>query len=188
MLALSLLAACNRDDNSDHTPTVRGNTIVEPETRVDSVPQEEPAVVRQAWRSANDAARSTVGNMRVSIESVRGGPVVFAYANGVTIRAQPINVVPANQRSGVGGQTFAAVLSADPRVDVHLYRVLDENIARSAGQGVCGADHARHLAVSEFVDSQGRWVFKVAAFEGERPPGGSEDPRLCVAFAYTAAP
>lgn len=190
LLMFSLVAACNREDQDDHTPVVHGDTIVEPETRVDSVPQEEPAVVRQSWRAANDAARSTVGNLRVSIESVRGGPVVFAFANGVTIRAQPINVVPSDQRSGVGGQSFAAVFGGDPRVDTHLYRVIEENISRSAGQGLCGADHTRHLAVSEFVDSAGRWVFKVAAFKGERPPGGGlgEDPQLCTAFAYTAAP
>ncbi|HVZ99850.1 MAG TPA: hypothetical protein VG841_06005 [Caulobacterales bacterium] len=189
LLMACAVAACSRENQSDHAPAVRGNTIVEPETRVDAVPQEEPAVVRQQWRAVSQAARGAVGNLRVSIEGVRGGPVVFAFANGVTIRAQPINVAPSDQRSGVDGQSFAAVLGGDPRVDTHLYRVLEENISRSAGQGLCGAQHTRHLAVSEFVDSAGRWVFKVAAFKGERPPGGSgEDPQLCTAFAYTAAP
>ncbi|MES1198911.1 MAG: hypothetical protein ABUS48_02920 [Pseudomonadota bacterium] len=183
-------AACNRSDQTDQGPIVRPQTVVEPETRVDPVPQEEPAVVRQAWRATNDAARNTVGNLRVSIESVRGGPLVFAFANGVTIRAQPTDVAPSDTRSGVPNESFAAVLNGDPRVDTHLYRVLDENVSQSAGHGLCGAQHTKYLAVSEYVDSAGRWVFKVAAFQGERQPGAAsgEDPQLCTAFAYTAAP
>ena len=190
ILAAAALAACGRNDQTDDATTVRPQTIVEPETRVDPVPQEEPAVVRQSWRAANDAARNTVGNLRVSIETIRGGPLVFAFANGVTIRAQPTDVVPSDARSGVGGQSFAAVFGGDPRVDTHLYRVLDENVSQSAGHGLCGPQHTKYLAVSEFVDSAGRWVFKVAAFQGERPPGAAsgEDPQLCTAFAYTAAP
>lgn len=189
MMLLFGVAACGRDPQADNSSPTRPQTVVEPEIHVDAVPQEEPAVVRQLWRAANDPARNVVGNLRVSIESVRGGPLVFAFANGVTIRAQPIDVVPSDQRSGVPGQSFAVALGGDPRVDTHLYRVLDENISQSAGHGLCGQDHTRHLAASEFVDSAGRWVFKVAAFKGVRPPGDSdEDPQLCTAFAYTAAP
>ena len=53
---------------------------------------------------------------------------MFAFANGITVRAQAYNVVPADSRSGVGGQSFAAVLGGDPRVEAYLYRVLDENL------------------------------------------------------------
>lgn len=187
-LAGFALAACERENADEQTSTVRASTVVDPELRVDAVPQEEPAVARQQWRAANDAARTVTGNLRVSLESVRGGPVVFAFASGVTLRAQPIAVVPADTRSGVGGQSFAAVLGGDPRVDAHLYRVIDENVSSSASQGgLCGGDRARHLVVSEFVDSGSRWVFKVAAFKGERPPGVSgQDPALCAAFYYAA--
>src|SRR5690606_14511358 len=118
--ALGLLAGgCNRDNEAAEGPRVRTTTIVEPETRVDTVPQEEPAVARTQWRATSDAARSITGNLRVSIETRRGGPLIFAFANGITVRAQPYNVVPADSRSGVGGQSFAAVLGGDPRVDVY---------------------------------------------------------------------
>jgi hypothetical protein len=112
--------------------------------------------------------------------------VIFAFANGITVRAQPYNMVPADSRSGVGGQSFAAVLGGDPRVNAFLYRVLDENVTRSAAQGgLCGEDAARYMAVSEFVDGSGRWVFKIAAFRGsEAPP--SDDPQLCNSYAYIA--
>lgn len=182
-----MLAACSRDDDSGKAPQVRASTVVEPEVRVDTVPQEEPAVARSQWRASNDRARAVAGNLRVSIESVRGGPLVFAFANGVTIRAQPYGVAPADSRSGVGGQSFAAVLGGDPRVDVYLYRVLEENVSASAAQGgLCGEAAARHMAVSEFVDGSGRWVFKLAAFRGEATPPSSADPELCAAYAYTA--
>lgn len=182
-----VLGACSRGDNSDSTPRVRPSTVVEPETRVDTVPQEEPAVARQQWRAGNDAARTITGNLRVSIERNRGGPLVFAFATGVTVRAQPYNVAPADSRSGVGGQSFAAVLGGDPRVDVYLYRVLSENVSASAPRGgLCGEATTRNLAVSEFVDGSGRWVFKVAAFRGEATPPSSADPELCNTFAFTA--
>lgn len=187
MAALSLVASgCTRDDKGDEPQRPRGSTIVEPETRVDTVPQEEPAVARTQWRAASDSARRVSGNLRVSIEGTRGGPVIFAFANGITVRAQPYNVVPADSRSGVGGQSFAAVLGGDPRVNAFLYRVLDENVTQSAAQGgLCGEVETRYMAVSEFVDGSGRWVFKIAAFRGaEAPP--TSDPQLCQAYGYIA--
>jgi hypothetical protein len=187
MAALSRAAsACSRQDQGDQPERPRGSTVIEPETRVDVVPQEEPAVARQEWRAATDASRRVTGNLRVSIEGARGGPVIFAFATGVTVRAQPYNMVAADSRSGVGGQSFAAVLAGDPRVNVYLYRVLDENVTPSAGQGgLCGEDRTRFMAVSEFVDGSGRWVFKVAAFRGDQAPPVN-DPGLCNAYAYIA--
>ncbi len=187
--ALGLLTgACSRETEGEQAPGVRRSTVVEPETRgVDVVPQEEPAVARSQWRAASDAARSVSGNLRVSLEGPRGGPVIFAFANGITVRAQPYAVVPADSRSGVGGQSFAAVLGGDPRVDAWLYRVLDENVTSSASQGgLCGQGRSRHLAVSEFVDGSGRWVFKIAAFRGDSELGASNSPDLCNSYAYMA--
>jgi hypothetical protein len=186
--ALALLAAaCDRDSDVKQAPSVRPSTVVSPETGVDTVPQEEPAVARTQWRAANDQARSVAGNLRVSLEARRGGPVIFAFANGVTVRAQPYAVVGADSRSGVGGQSFAAVMGGDPRVDAWLYRVINENVTRSAAQGgLCGQDSTRHMAVSEFVDGSGRWVFKIAAFKGESEPPSGRDIVVCGAYSYTA--
>jgi hypothetical protein len=185
--AFGLVAAgCQRENEAEQAPTVRRSTVVEPETRgVDVVPQEEPAVARQQWRASSDTARTVSGNLRVSLLGPRGGPVVFAFANGVTIQAQPYAVVPANSRSGVGGQSYAAVLGGDPRVNAWLFRVQGENVTSSAAQGgLCGAERTRYLAVSEFVDASGRWVFRIAAFRGEGQPG--QEPTLCNAYAFTS--
>lgn len=185
-LGLSV-AACGDGNNDGSAPRVRTTTIVEPEVRVDTVPQEEPAVARSQWRAVSDSARSVTGNLRVSLEGNRGGPLIFAFANGVTVRAQPYEVKPADTRSGVGGQSFAAVLGGDPRVDVWLFRVINENVSSSAAQGgLCGDAVAQHMAVMEFVDSSGRWVFKVAAFKGDIGPGSGGDPEICDAYAFTA--
>ncbi|MGE0743292.1 MAG: hypothetical protein AB7O98_18300 [Hyphomonadaceae bacterium] len=183
-----MLGACDRVREDSDTPMPRPSTIVEAETRVDTVAQEEPGVARSQWRATSDQARAVAGNLRVSIEDRRGGPVVFAFANGVTIRAQPYDVVSAGSRSGVGSQSFAAVLGGDPRVDAHLYRVITEQVTQSAVRGgLCGAEtRSRHLAVSEFVDGSGRWVFKIAAFRGDAGPSSGADPELCDAYAYMA--
>ncbi|MGD9966359.1 MAG: hypothetical protein AB7T59_07550 [Hyphomonadaceae bacterium] len=182
------LAACDRSDGEKGIPGERAQTQVEAETRVDTVAQEEPALARSQWRAANDDARAVTGNLRVSLQGRRGGPLAFAFATGITVVAQPYNVVPADSRSGVGGQSFAAVLGGDPRVEAYLYEVEtgNERVAPSAPRGgLCGEAVTTHLAVSEFVDGSGRWVFKIAAFTGDgRPPAG--DPQLCNAFSYTA--
>lgn len=182
-------SGCSRGNQQDETPQSNGGALVAPEIRApDVVPQEEPAVARQQWRGASDSARRVTGNLRVSLEGVRGGPVIFAFATGVTVRAQPYAEADADSRSGVGGQSFAAVLAGDPRVHVYLYRVMAEEVANSApAGGLCGTDaRTRYLAVSEFVDSSGRWVFKIAAFRGDDPPPSGHDPMLCNAYAYTA--
>lgn len=190
LAALAVLGAavggCERESETEQAPNVRRSTVVEPETRnVDVVPQEEPAVARQQWRASSETARSVSGNLRVSLEGPRGGPVIFAFANGITIQAQPYTVVPANSRSGVGGQSYAAVIGGDPRVNAWLFRVQTENVTISAAQGgLCGGQRTRYLAVSEFVDSSGRWVFKLAAFSGDGEPG--DRPTLCNAYAFTA--
>jgi hypothetical protein len=181
------LGACNRDDDAAEAPNVRRSTVVEPETRgVDVVPQEEPAVARSQWRAASDTARSVTGNLRVSLLERRGGPVVFAFATGITVRAQPYAQVDSDSRSGVGGQSYAAVLGGDPRVGAYLYRVQDENVTSSARGGMCGEERTRYLAVSEFVDGSGRWVFKIAAFKGDGQPAPGNNPQVCNAYAYTA--
>ncbi len=183
----SSLVACGDGGNAGEAARERSVTVVEPETRVDTVPQEEPAVARSQWRAASDSARAMTGNLRVSLEGARGGPVIFAFANGITITAQPYDVTPANSRSGVGGQSLAAVLGGDPRVDVYLYRVENENVSASAVRGgLCGEASTRHLAVSEFVDGSGRWVFKVAAFSGEARPAAGADPGFCASYGYVA--
>ena len=186
VLALGL-TACNRNGSDSNVPGERPQTQVEAETRVDTVPQEEPAIARSQWRAANEDARGATGNLRVSLQGRRGGPLVFAFATGVTVVGQPYSVVPADSRSGVGGQSFAAVLGGDPRVDAYLYRVVSENVTSSAPRGgLCGEAVSRFLAVSEFVDGAGRWVFKIAAFSGDTQPGSGSDAQLCNAYSYTS--
>jgi hypothetical protein len=189
MVLGTALGGCSPGGGDSNLPGERPMTQVEAETSgIDTVAQEEPAVARSQWRAVGESARSNTGNLRVSLEGNRGGPVIFAFANGITIRAQPYNVVRADRGSGSGGQSFAAVLAGDPRVETYLYRVLNENLipGRSTTGGLCGTAPTRHMAVSEFVDSSGRWVFKIAAFKGDAPPPANVDPELCGAFAYTA--
>lgn len=191
VLTLAVLAfgtACDRRANDPQTGAVRPSTVVEPEMRVDTVPQEEPALARSQWRAANDVARNVTGNLRVSLAGARGGPIVLAFATGVTMQAQPIAVTPASNRSGVDNRTIAQVLGGSPDVDAHLYRVVDETVAQTAANGgLCGQARATYLMISEFVDPRGRWVFKLAAFKGDGPPGvGGVDPQYCAAYAYEA--
>ncbi len=190
LAAAGALYACGPQSQQARAPAARSATVVEPETiGIDTVAQEEPAVARTRWSAASVAARDALGNLHVSIESARGGPVILAFATGVTIRAQPIAVAPAASRSGVGGQSFAAILAGDPRVDAHIYRVESETIAATARNGgLCGKSETKHLAISEFVDASGNWVFKVAAFGAEGAPGSAgRDPGFCRTYPYAAS-
>ena len=186
---LVLAASCSQGQDDPNAGGARPSTVVAPETNnIDSVPQEEPAIARSQWRIANTSARDVTGNLRVSLAGARGGPVVFAFASGVTVTAQPNAVTPASGRSGVPGRNFAELYGADPNVDAHLYRVVDETVSSSAPQGgLCGRTRTTHLAVSEFVDQRGRWVFRLAAFKGDGSPGlNGVNPDFCAAYAYEA--
>lgn len=183
----ALLAACGDGPSADTaaSPAGRSGPVTAPDTRIDAVAEEEPGVARTQWRVEGAETRSSVGNLRVTILEARGGPLALAFAEGITLRVQQYDTKPANQSSGVSGRSLAAVLDADPRVRVYLYRVLDEDLIREVRGGLCGDAPTRHLAIAEFVDPDGNWAFKVAAFKGEAGPGGA-DPELCRVFAFTA--
>ena len=188
-IAWFALLACSPAGKHDAaTGGVRPSTVIAPEPVVDDVPQEEPAVARTRWRIANENARSITGNLNVSLAGARGGPVIFAFATGVTVRGQPNAVTPGSSRSGVEGRSFAGLYGGNPGADAHLYRVLDETVSPSApAGGLCGGAHTTHLAVSEFVDQRGRWVFKLAAFKGSGPPGvNGVNPEYCATYAFDA--
>jgi hypothetical protein len=188
LAAVALLGGCSRDDSDSASGRgVRPSAIVEPEMRVDAVPHEEPGVARHQWRAQNDEARVILGNLSVSLEEGRGGPIVFAFANGVTIRGEQLAAHDANERTGASdGQTFAALLQQPSQVDVRVYRVVEERVTQSAPRGgLCGELRTATVAASEFVDERGRWVLRLAAFRGEAAPGENQgDPQLCGVFSY----
>ena len=140
-LGLSV-GGCDRDSDGDRAPSVRPARPWSSRKRA-STPCRRKS---RRWRARNGARRQTTTRARSpaicasASQGRRGGPVVFAFATGVTVAAQPYNVVPADSRSGVGGQSFAAVLGGDPRVNAYLYRVhRRERDASSAAQGgLCG--------------------------------------------------
>jgi hypothetical protein len=155
--------------------------------RVDAVPQEEPGVARRLWRAQNDQARVVAGNLSVSLEEGRGGPVAMAFANGVTIRAEQLAAHGGAARTGgPEAQTFQSLLNLPGQVDARVYRVVEERVTQSAPRGgLCGELRTAAVAASEFVDERGRWVLRVAAFRGEAAPGENlGDPELCGLFAY----
>jgi hypothetical protein len=190
LAAASLLSVggCGRNDSDDGEGLkVRPSAIVEPEMRVDAVPQEEPGVARRLWRAHNDQARVVAGNLSVSLEQRRGGPVVLAFANGITVRAEQLLAHHASARvGGAGDPSFQSLLSLPAQVDVRVYRVADERVTQSAPRGgLCGELRTAAVAAAEFVDDRGRWVLRLAAFRGDAAPGaGQGDPQLCSVFAY----
>ncbi|MBI1251956.1 MAG: hypothetical protein GC189_10840 [Alphaproteobacteria bacterium] len=182
------MAACDRDASDQGGNLVRPSTVVEPEMRVDDVPQEEPGLARNRWRLANTNTRDVAGNLSASLERGRGGPLALAFANGITVRAEILSVYRANTRINAQG-AFANLMGLDPRVDVNVYRVADETVAAAAPRGgLCGEARTQHVAVVEYVDEDGDWTMKIAAFKGRAAPGeGGDDPELCGVYIYRAA-
>ncbi|MBL8549948.1 MAG: hypothetical protein JNJ73_08170 [Hyphomonadaceae bacterium] len=191
LLALAAVAlalgACARDEGqASDSRAARASAIVDPEMRVDEVSQEEPGVARRVWRAGNDTARTIAGNLSVSLEEGRGGPLALAFATGVTIRAEQLSAHRANTKTGgPDNQTFAQLLGLPDQVDVRVYRVVDERVSQSASRGgLCGELRTTAMAVAEFVDDT-RWVLRIAASRGEVAPGDAGgDPQVCGVFAY----
>jgi hypothetical protein len=161
--------------------------VTRPDTDVDEVASAEPGRDRRQWRVASANARDFTGTVTTSMEG-RSGPLMLAFANGITVTGESQGDMRGSASVGGGGESFAKQMNVDPSAKVYLYRVIDEQLSPSAarGGGLCGERRSTHVAVSEFVGASGNWVLRVASFGGGVSPGGAENPGLCRAFQYSA--
>ena len=147
----------------------------------------EPGATRNRWTAQTELAHTITGTLTASLEAGRGGPLVLAFANGITMRLERIADQVGADRTGSGGITFSSTLGADPNAGVFIYRVTDETIAQIAPNGgLCQGAKTSFVAVSEFVNRQGDWVFTIAAYRGtaQPGPGAPSDPLFCAAYGY----
>jgi len=164
----------------------RSAPVTAPES-VSTIATAEPGAVRHRWVAQTAQARDVTGTLTASLEAGRGGPLILAFANGITLRLERVADQVGADRTGSGNVTFSSILGADPGAGVYVYRVADETIARSAPRGgLCLNARASFVAVSEFVNRQGDWVFTIAAYRGAVPPGpqANADPLYCGAYGY----
>lgn len=154
------------------------------------LPASEPGLTRHQWRAADAAARRATGNLTASLENLRSGPLVLAFANGVTVRLESMGKSSADARIAPGATSFGEALGASAEAVVSLYRVLKEDVERVAPEGgLCRREPTTYVAIVEYVDGSGDWTFRTASFAGEEPgPAAVADPRLCGVFAYSLAP
>lgn len=189
-LALAL-GGCGRD--AGETAAVRpSDTVAGPrtqaDTRVDQVATGEPGRDRRQWRTGSDTARVVTGNLTASQPEGPGGPLVLAFANGVTAYLTVIGLRTGRDQTGGMGGDFARTLGSEPDAGVYIYRVTRERVDRTAPRGgLCGGTKATHVAISEYVAAEGDWRFKLASFRGAGAPGPDAvaDPELCATYAFT---
>ncbi len=189
MLAL-VAAACGQNGDTSAPATKerpdRSAPVTSPEG-VSVVATAEPGATRNRWNAQTELARTITGTLTASLESGRGGPLVLAFANGITMRLERVADQVGADRTGSGGITFSSTLGADPNAGVFIYRVADETIAQIAPRGgLCQGARTTFVAVSEFVNRQGDWVFTLAAYHGTAQPGPAapSDPLFCAAYGY----
>lgn len=147
----------------------------------------EPGATRNRWNAQTELSRTITGTLTASLEAGRGGPLVLAFANGITLKLDRVADQVGADRTGSGGVTFSSTLGADPNAGVFIYRVADETIAQIAPNGgLCQRAKTTYVAVSEFVNRQGDWVFTIAAYRGAAQPGpaAASDPLFCAAYGY----
>jgi hypothetical protein len=190
--ALACLAACNQQGgaggDADRLRGDNSGVVTQADTSVDTVASAEPGKDRHQWDAGDAGTRAKTGNLTASVEG-RGGPLMLAFATGITEEGERDVRVAASETVGGGARNFAAVLKANPDASVFLYRVTNEDIAAVAHNGgLCGPDKTSFLAVTEYVSSKGDWVFRVAAFKGAAAPnpGAAADPALCAVYFYAA--
>lgn len=158
------------------------------EPRIQEVATGEPGKDRLQWRAADDRSRTALGALTASQPDGRSGPLVLAFANGVTVQLETLALLTGADKTFPNGDSFASVLSGDPKAGVYIYKIADENVDQVAVQGgLCGAKRPSHVAISEYVGANGEWMFRLAAFEGPGAPGPESpaDPGVCAVYAYT---
>lgn len=187
---LALTAGCDRAGEIV-APTAkervdRSAPVTAPEG-VSVVATAEPGAARNRWKAQTELTRTVAGNLTASLESGRGGPLILAFANGITLKLERVADQVGADRTGSDNVTFSSTLGADPNAAVFVYRVAEETLARSATSGgLCQQARTTFVALSEFVNRQGDWVFTLAAYRGATPPGanGGADPQFCAAYGY----
>ena len=188
-MALALVACGQNGNNATPAATQRPDRsapVTTPEG-VAVVATAEPGAVRNRWNAQTELARTITGTLTASLEAGRGGPLVLAFANGITLKLERVADQVGADRTGSGGITFSSTLGADPNAGVFIYRVANETIASIAPRGgLCQGAKTSYVAVSEFVNRQGDWVFTLAAYRGTAQPGpaAASDPLFCAAYGY----
>jgi hypothetical protein len=172
--------------SSPTAPNVPSPLVTSPDTDVSETASAEPGRDRRQWRAASTTARALTGNVTTS-SAGRGGPLLLAYATGITITAERDATMKASSPIYPGSESFAEKMNVDRQADVYLYRVVDEQLSPSAAKagGLCRADRTAHVAVSEFVGKEGNWALRVASFRGGPSPGTDSDPQLCDIYQYS---
>lgn len=189
VLALGLAACQAPEVAGESGPAARGygDPRTEADTRSAAIASGEPGKDRQQWRAANDAARQVTGNLTASLPDGSGGPLMLAFANGVTLRLSVLGLrTGADETGGLGG-TFAKSLGAAGDASVYVYKVVNEVVDSTAPKGgLCIGGAATHVAAAEYVDENGDWRLNLAAFRGVAAPGpeAQADPELCAAYAF----
>jgi hypothetical protein len=194
ILALAL-AACDQlaGGNSASAPAPRRDPsalVTKPITDVEEIASAEPGRDRRQWRPLNDASTRQTGAVTTSLANGRSGPLMLAFANGITVAAERQAELKASVSIGGGKPSFAEAMAINPQAKVYVYRVVEEQLSPIAARtgGLCQANHSNFVAVSEFVDKTGDWTLRVAGFRGQEPPGDAEgDPQLCQAYKYSPA-
>lgn len=173
--------------SSPTAPNAPSPLVTSPDTDVAETASAEPGRDRRQWRADSAKAKSLTGNVTTSTEG-RGGPLLLAYATGITITANREATMKASSSMFPGAPSFAEKMNVDRQADVYVYRVSDEGLspsAANAGGGLCGSDRTAHVVVSEFVGKEGNWALRVAAFKGQPSPGTEADPQLCDVYQYS---
>lgn len=192
ILALAL-GACDQltGGNSATTAPARPDPtalVTRPDTNVDEIASAEPGRDRRQWQARTPTTQRVTGSVTTSLANGRSGPLILAFANGITITAERDAELRGSVSIGGGKPSFAEAMGGDSSARVYVYRVADEQLSPIAARagGLCQTDHTNFVAVSEFVDKSGGWVLRVASFRGQTAPNSGEDPLLCQAFQYSS--
>jgi len=146
--------------------------------------QARPGEERRAWRPANEQARGLVGAVAISADPDAPAALAFAFAQGVTVRAAPVDKARVVEEFGSDLATLQAVLGAPADVRPWLYRVSRETVSLSAEHGgLCGGLRATHLVAAEFVDSDNAWTLRLASFH--RAPNSAARAVHCFSFDFS---
>lgn len=154
-----------------------------------AAPMVEPGMTRRAWTPADPRTQEVTGRLTVSLPDGRTGPLVLAFANGLTYQLVAMGIHLGDDPAGLpDGRTFTALTGAPGETGVFVYRVENERVDRIAPQGgLCGQPAATtFVALSEHVDASGEWALHVTAFRGAGPPGPASagDPLLCGVYSF----
>ncbi len=174
-LAALSLAACGRDEPHSVTVAPLPAGVEEAAPPTSTAP---PRTVEGRYTPLSATAERATGPVQVSKTELR-------FEEGQILATAPEGIRFSNERHGVGGESWAAMMQVPELTFLEVRRVTSARSPTLEG-GLCGSRSVTFVAIALEPQDGGSDELAIAAFTGDAPPTPTAPAEaLCATYRYS---